>query len=443
MDASLVENNEKMQSDNLIAEHNMDELKTSQICSFSVIGFMLLFVGWAFFFELDVTSHSMGEVIAATHTKTVQHLEGGIIKKILIREGQRVAKSQPLIEFEPALSNSDLGVIENRIAVLKIKKLRITAQVNGEKSFPDPEKLHLNYTEQIAIAGQVLGSYSDRFASSIETQQFKIAQKEAELSELRVRKKHISHKLDLLKQQLQINKKLRADGLTNEYEYLDLLKEESTLAGTIAEIGASIPRIESGIAREKSTLVLFRKSEHEKLLVELEDTRKQLTEFQEQRRKLLDRQERLLVLSPIDGTVLHLNVITEGAVVSPGGTLLSLVPSDDPLLIEVQLPVGDIGLTKIGQKARLQLLSGTARGYLPINGTVVSISADRILDQQGNSFYKVTLKPDALTFKRGSRTIPLVPGVRIQASLFMEKRTVAAYLIEPFKSSTLGALSEP
>ncbi|MDO6563723.1 HlyD family type I secretion periplasmic adaptor subunit [Amphritea sp. 1_MG-2023] len=408
------------------------------------LSILLLVLGlWVSFFTLDMASRSVGEVIPATLTKPIQHLEGGIVHAILVSEGQRVEKGQPLVELKRVASEADLGVVEKRIRSLEIRLMRIRAQLAGEASLLVPKGYSSQDAQQVDNANQILTAAFDRYRSTQDRLLRLIEQREAELRELKSRELHLNQKLRLLREQVSINNALLKDGLVTKYEQLNLLQEERSLTGSVAEIRSTKQSAEASIRAAQSELESFRSTEVETLETEYSEAQMELEELKDQRLKLTDTQDRLIVMAPSDGTVLNLNVLGPGVVVKPGGTLMNLVPIDDPLVIETRLPVGDVGLVRVGHQVRMELMSGTARGFQPITGEVVSVSADRMVDNDGMPFYKVRVKPDSYEFIRGAQAFRLIPGVRVQVSILVGSRTVISYLFEPFMSISQNALIEP
>ncbi len=271
----------------------------------------------------------------------------------------------------------------------------------------------------------------------------KVLQRDAESVELRARRTHLANKLALLRDQIHISEKLLKEGLTNQYEHLNLLKEEQALASALAETEASLTRSAAAQSQERSALGAQRSGEREQQHKDLEETRRQIGEIEERLRKFSDSQRRLQVLAPIDGTVLTLHVVTEGGVLPPGGTLMSLVPDNDPLLIETQLPVGDIGFIRIGQKARIQLVSASSHGFKPIDGTVAHVSADRVAEPNREPYYRLRIRPNQLHFSRGRNQYQLVPGVRVSAAVLIGQQSVFDIVTAPLRSGMQSALTEP
>lgn len=424
-------------------DQSLDEIRQSRL-TIRITGMMLaVFLIWSALFKVDVASHSTGEVIAAGQTKLVQHLEGGIVRKILVREGQVVRQGDPLAELERAATEADMNELEAQMAGLQIIILRLESQLAGKSKLEVPADLARRYPEQVQNARELLASQKSRLSGSIDAQQYKIAQRDAELSELRARRAQTVSRLQLLRQQIEINKQLLKEGLANQYEHLNLLKEEQSLVGSLSELDASLRRVVAAQKQESASLQTLASGDREQLQKDLEDSRKRFAEFQERFRKYTDSQQRTLIRSPINGVVMTLNVVTEGGIVPPGGTLMSLVPGNDALLIEARLPVGDVGLIHAGQEARIQLMSATARGFQPMSGKVVSVSPDSVIQENQEPYYRVRIAPEKLDFRNGSSKYMLVPGVMVSVSILTGERSVLRYLADPLVNGMGMAISEP
>ncbi|WP_290703120.1 HlyD family type I secretion periplasmic adaptor subunit [Amphritea sp.] len=421
----------------------MNEVYRSRIMFRIIAGLIVSFVVWATFFKIDIASHSIGEVVVAGQTKLVQHLEGGIVRSILVNEGARVAVGDPLIEMESVGSDAELHEIQSAIGALEIKMIRLKAQIDNAERLVVPAALLAAYPEQASVAGKLFQAQKSRLQGGVESHEQRLIQKQSESKELLARKKYLKRKLGILRQQIAINDKLRADGIVNEYDNLNLLKEEQSVLGSLSELVASITRSQAAESEARIGLSTLSFADDEKMQAEMETARKQLNEFQSRIGKYQDNQQRTIVRSPIDGTVLTLHVVTQGGVVAPGGAILSLVPGDDALLIEARLPVGDVGLIKTGQVARIQLMSATARGFQAVNGRVVQISPDSIVERGEEPYYQVKISPDESYFKLEKSIYPLVPGVMVSVAVYTGNRSVLAYFLEPFTQGMSNAFSEP
>lgn len=408
-----------------------------------VVLLLLAFLVWSLLCTLDVASHSSGEVTPAGQTKLVQHLEGGIVRRILVREGEAVRAGQPLAEVERVAADADLRELEAQQGALQIRALRLQAQLGDAVDFSVPAELASRFLDQAETARALFLAQKSRIGSSHEAQVQKIAQRRAEEVELKARHAHISSKLKLLMEQIAISERLLADGLANRFEHLNLLKEEELARGTLKEIDASLNRTLAALRQETAGLEQQGAGDDEEIQKELAETRRLLSELTERLRKFTDTQQRLVVRAPIDGVVMTLHVVTEGGVIQPGGTLMTLVPADSPLLIEARLPVGDIGMVRVGQEARIQLVSSLARGFQPISGKVVEISPDSVLGEDKIPYFRVRLAPEQDAFAhRGSR-YPLLPGVPVSVAILTGERSVFSYLAGPLTDGLSLAFTEP
>jgi adhesin transport system membrane fusion protein len=404
-----------------------------------------VFALWAALFTLDIASHSAGEVVTSSQTQVVQHLEGGIVRTILVREGQSVRAGDALVELERTASDAELNELEAHIGGLQIRILRLHAQQEGRLSFDVPAELVARFPAQVQTARELFESQRMRLAGSLEVQGTKITQREAESQELLARREQLRSKLGLQREQIAISERLLKDGLTNQYEHLNLLKEEQVTLGVLNETEAGISRVSAGRRQETASLKTLAVGDREELQKDLEDARKQLSEFQERLLKYTDSQRRTVVRAPIDGTVMTMNVATEGGVIAPGGTLLTLVPAGTALLIEAKLPIGDVGLIRPGQSARVQLVSSSARGYKPMDATVIDISPDSVTerDQNEERYYRVRLQPAAPAFDGHARHYSLAPGVNVSVAILTGERSVLGYIFDPLVSGMSSALTEP
>ena len=406
-------------------------------------GLLTAFLLWSFFFTLDIASHSVGEVTTSGQTKLVQHLEGGIVRRILVREGQSVSAGEPLAEVERVAAESDMREIEAQLGALQIKEIRLDAQLRKMPDFVVPEALVRRFPGQVETARALFLAQKLRLDNSYEAQSQKIAQRNAEQGELVARRLHTTKKLQLLMQQIEISKKLLAEGLANRYEHLNLLKEEELARGTLNEIESSLRRVQAAQRQEGASLRSMDSGDDEVFQKDLADTRRQIAELQERMLKFSDTQERLVVRSPIDGVIMTLHVVTEGGVVQPGGTLMTLVPANEPLLVEAQLPVGDIGMVRVGQDVRIQLVSSVARGFQPISGKVSYISPDSVLDERKVPYYRVRIEPQSSAFMHRGTRYPLMPGVPVSVAILTGERSLFHYLAAPITDGMNVALTEP
>ena len=403
--------------------------------------FAMLFI-WSYFFQLDIASFASGEIVPAGEVKRIQHLEGGIIEEIFVKEGQQVLKDSPLIALMNTAPEANLREVQSRIDSLNIYILRLEAQLRGENTLSKTNAIASDSSEQFIEAELLLKTQMKNRFHKIKAQEEIITQKRVEIKELEMRQSNLKKRLLLLARQIEISEKLLADGIVNEYEHLDLLKEKNTIQGSLLEGEVMLPRLEAALREEETALETIGNLEQGKTLLELEQARKELSEMNQRLKKFVDSQARTMIRSPIDGIVKSIFFVTKGGVVPPGGTVLSIVPGEDELIVKGKLPVGEVGFVSRGQKARITLASAGARGFKPISGEVTYISPDSITEPDIPPYFQVRIKPDQLYFEGSFQKYSLRPGIEVSIAIHTGVQTVLEYLVAPLRNDMHNAFSE-
>ena len=408
-----------------VSEKNENDEKTTHLffglCSFLVISSLI----WSYYGKLDVVSAAMGEVIPSSQVKHVQHLEGGIVREILVREGDEVKKGQPMVSLEPVSSGSDVKELNVRMNSLQVEIARLAAEASGLKEPKFPIKIKREFPELIKEAKSFFKTRMIRIKNQL-------AGQNQTIDEISARIKNNRQQLTLLNEQIEISKELLKDQLSNRMQHLNLLKEASRLKGKIDEDIA-------GRKEALNKLETIRASFREKVQEDLEIKRRDLQEYTNRRRKYADSLKRTVLRSPVDGFVKSLFVATIGGVVAPGA---DVVPGGDQLIIEAKLPTQDIGYVHAGQVALVMLNSSDAGRFGSLTGNVLSISPDAIENSDGIPYYKIRISTNETYFQREKVKYRLVPGVQVTASIRTGQRSVLAYLTDPFLGTFITALRE-
>lgn len=404
--------------------------------------FVIGFLAWARIGTLDIVSLTQGEVIPSSHVKEVQHLEGGIVRKILVREGDEVRQGQALVELEPTSSDADVNEITARLYALRLEMIRWESERDNAPDLAIPPEMASLHPDQVVQARSLFHSRQDLLHSKITSQEELVIQREKDIEEIRARKRNAEGRLALLQEQVRISERLLKDDLTNRYNHLELLKEQNTLRGQIEEANAALGRAESGLKGARSELSSIRHGYAKEIGDGLENARRQFTELSARATKFQDSLERTVLRAPVAGVVSAVKVATEGGVIKPGGTVLDLVPKEDKLVVEARLPIQDIGYVRPGQKAVLRLATADAIRFGKLEGDVVHVSADTTLNDKGQPYYKVKVETSRGFFQHGAEQYHLYPGMYVSVQIHTGQRTVLEYLFSPFLTSLDVALTE-
>jgi membrane fusion protein, adhesin transport system len=400
------------------------------------------FWGWAYWGTLDVVSLTQGEVIPSSQVKQVQHLEGGIVRHILVKEGDTVKKGQPLVELASISSGADLGEIQARFITLRLDLARLEAESVGEVTIKFDKDLLEKSPQKVQRTVLYFKSRLKRHQEDMTGYEEQIIQQQQQVREIKTRIRNNKKRLKLVEEQVSISKKLLLRDITNRFSHLDLLKEANIISSAIEEDGMALLRSKAAMKGSRSALAKARFEFQEQAQEKLAEIRGQISELDARHDKFSDSLSRRMIISPVDGVIKTLMVFTEGGVLQPGGTVLEIVPGADRLVIEAKLPVQDIGYVQVDQEAKVSLTSSDASRFGKLDGVVVQISPDTLATEDGMPYYKVRIETRNALFKKGDLEYRLFPGMMVQAAIHTGSRTVLEYIFSPFISYMDPALTE-
>jgi membrane fusion protein, adhesin transport system len=406
------------------------------------VGACATFFLWAGLSRLDMVSMAMGEVVPQGKVKEVQHLEGGIIREILVREGEQVRSGQALINLESTGSGSSLEELGVRRNYLRVEIARLEAELEGR---PEPEfeaELLECCPDAVAQARNLFLARGGRLASEMAAQRDEIKQRTQDIQENLAAIRNFEHSLSLTREQVQLSQELLDEQLTTRIKHLGLLQDEAKLASALEESRIGLTRAQSALSQAREKLGVLEGGRAEEARAKLSDARRELDELNQRMRRVSDSLDRTVIRSPVDGVVKALRLTTDGGVVAPGMIVADIVPADAGLLVEAKLPVSEIGFVRQGQEARVKLASRDARRFGHLEGKVVHVSPDRFATPDGHTFYTVRIQTEKDRFESGPEVYSLYPGMALMAFIHTGKRTVLAYLLDPFIDSVGSALQE-
>ena len=364
---------------------------------------------WAWKSPLAIVSVAEGEVVPSTQVKTIQHLEGGIIDQILVKESDIVKKSDPLVILAATASEVDVDEAQVKIDAKIIESIRLEAEINNFDVPIFADDLMANRADLVNKSMELFLSRKNKLEGDIREIQASIAQHQTAI--------------DILIKQTEMSVKLLEEGIITEFAHLDLLKELNAAKGAL----------ESSTEEKENITKLFIENARNARQV----AQREISELNETIKALKDNLKRTVITAPVDGVVKNLFFVTIGGVVRPGEAILDIVPTKDSLIVEARLQESDIGFVKPGQSAVVKLSSSDAVNFGQIDGIVERISPDTEQDENDNRivFYNIFVELDQNYFESKEKTYYLVPGVKVTASIQIGERTLANYLLSPFIGS--------
>lgn len=409
-------------------------------------GLLAVLIAWAALAPLDVVSNAEGEVVPATRLKAVQHLEGGIIQEIMVEEGAFVRKGAPLIRLDPIRALAESDELRTRLAGLKVDAARLRAEVQGTDAVAIPPDLEAAVPDLCAQARAVFETRRKRFSHDVKTQEDLINQREDDVRELRQRVANSEKTLDIVSNEVEISANLLRSDLTSRMAHLEFLRQQQTLKAQIEGDRNAMPRAEAALREARERFGSIKEAFIEQARGELATAQQQIDELSQRAIKFANIQERTILRAPVDGIVKSLAVTTEGGVIQPGQTVAEIVPVEDRLIIEAELPIQDISYVHPGQTVRVTLVSPEAAAFGHLDGQVIRVGPDAtVVSGTGagaRPFYKVRIETGQNHFTVGSWDYRLYPGMQVLCSIRVGTRSVFEYLVSPWFRSLRFAFQE-
>lgn len=399
------------------------------------------FGAWAAVFSLDVVSVAGGQVIPSSRVQVVQHLEGGIVREIHVREGERVAPGHPLVSLEQIHTGTGVEELRSRITGLRVDIAVLEAQAANTTPVFDRDLLDL-HPELVGQAESLYRVSVARHQSDISGQTELIRQREHALAEISARVRNARENLKLVEEQVALSEELLKDNLTTQHRHLGYLREAGELRGRIEEDESALAAARSALNEARVRLERMRNVYQEDLESRLKEARQKKEEASQRLPRLADSLDRTVIRSPVEGIVKTLHVSTLGGVVLPGQTVADIVPSEDRLIIEAQLSIRDIGFVREGQQAAVRLAGSDSAIFGKISGNVIHVAPDTTTALDGRVFYLVRVETEQDHFSSGEARYHLFPGMAMMVYIHTGTRTVMQYLLEPFTARFAGALQE-
>lgn len=398
-------------------------------------GALVLFFLWSAIMPVDVIVRAEGRIIPAGKAQIVQHLEGGIVRTILVSEGQAVKSDQPLMELSDVRARSDLGQEHSRLDALRGKEARLEAESTGRTEIRLPADLkdaEVRKTETDAFVAR-----RSRLSEEAKVLRNQAEQKRGDLKETETRRNNQANELEVARRQAAVLEGLRAKGAASQLEVLDSQSRVQRLMSQLSESEASLPRVRASIAEIESRIQESGARFRADATAELAQVRADIEKVRHEINEGTDRLDRSVVKSPVAGYVNKLNVNTIGGVVRPGDTLLEITPTDNRIVLEGKVKPNDRATLRSGQPARVRVGAFDYATYGVLDGRVTEVSADTIVDERGERFYRVRV--DAPT---SGDLLPL-PGMTAQADVIVGRRTILSYVLSPVLRFRDSAFRDP
>ncbi|WP_112662632.1 HlyD family type I secretion periplasmic adaptor subunit [Microvirga flavescens] len=393
-----------------------------------------------------------GAFVATGQNKIVQHLEGGVIREILVREGDIVDPGEVLMMLDETTPRAELRRLALREARLLAIEARLRAEISEETEIAMPAELTAKQSVDSEIM-TIIKAQRATLDAHRKSQQSEILSIETGIDALNEQIKGSSTQLASVQQQisffeeeLEAKEQLLKGGLIRKSEVLALQRARANLQGEAGRITGVIGDSRERIARSEEQIVGVRNTAIKSAVEQLHETLGELADVRERILASTRVLERVKIASPVRGVVVKLRYHTPGGVVEAGKTVMEIVPLEENLLIEVKIRPQDIENVRTGQKAVIRLTAFKQRTTPMVAGEVIYVSADALPDEKSSQFsrsdvYVARVTPDAGEVARIPGFMP-TPGMPAEVYIKTTERTFIEYLLQPIKDSMSRAFRE-
>jgi len=393
---------------------------------------------WSAFAEIDEVTRGEGKVIPSRQVQIVQSQDGGLVREILVAEGDVVREGQLLVRLDSTRSTSSFRERLREFQALTVKEARLRALIE-KGPFVPPDELRNVVPRIVAQETSLYQSSKEELLlkQQIASQQF--LQRQEELNEMNAKAAQLKRGLELAQQKMALTRPMVASRAVSEREIIDLESEINRMDGDLKQAVAQIARVSSAILEAEQKVNEIEVVFANELGEELTQTLSRLNELEEINAGLEDRVQQTEVRSPVTGTIKQLYFNTIGGVVLPGREVIEVVPLDDSLLMEVRIQPKDIAYLVPGQQALVKFSAYDFVVYGGLDGVVERVGADTIMDEDGNPYYEVNVRTGEPSFGVDQ---PIIPGMTVEVDILTGKKTILAYLMKPVLRAKQYSLTE-
>ena len=391
----------------------------------ALIIFAILFLGWAVFLPIKSASIADGVVVLDFNRKTIQHLEGGIIDQILVKEGQIIKEGDVLLYLHDIKAKTEQQILKERLWTNQLQKERLKAEKEN--------KQNLNLTDFFSKIEELSPSDNDKL-QEIANNQLRLfkAKKDKKSGEIKVLEKKLKSaeiRLRLFEKELKLIKPLIDE------DNLSVLRE--------IELQKSIAEADEQAETARLQIANYKNENLSETLKEIKESDVEIVGLYNQLSASKDILERSAIVAPVAGKIMNIKYHTLGAVIPPSGEIMNIIPQHEELIIEAKIKPQDIDNVAIGMKSKIQLTAYKGKKVPKINGEVMNISADIITNEQTReSYFLARIKISKKDIEKLKDKIELYPGMSAQIFIITGSRSLISYMFTPISDSVYKAFRE-
>ena len=417
---------------------------TGRLVMWTILILIVVGLAWAFLGHINEVAVANGKVIPSGQTKTVQVKNKGIVKEILVQEGDMVEEGDTLVVLDPTTTSADYDSLKKRAAYYKLDIQRLTAELTGDPFTPeeDPDLEAHDLAAELAL----YQSRTSDFQTQHQSRQDIIDQRRARLQSTQTNYEKYAEGLRIAREKEKRLLMLREESAISEFQLLEQQKEtieyEKNAQAQLEEIAS----IQAEIAEAEQNLANVDASYRKDIMTSLVEAKKEYYSITESIKKADEDSRMATIVAPTSGKIYNLSIHTVGGIVTDAQPLMQIVPEDVSLEFEVYADNKDIGFIKMGQTAEVKVETFNFQKFGMIDADVIEISADAVNepnDLERNKKFKLILKPtNKDSVDVFGEQVPLAVGMNVSAEIKIKEKRIVDFFLDPFRRYTSEALRE-
>lgn len=405
------------------------------------------FGGWAATADLAVAVVAPGSVSVASFKKTVQHLEGGIVKEILVHDGDHVDAGQTLMVLDNTQARSQLEIARSQYLINRAAEVRLMAEQKGDDKLEFPKELldsdAPRVKEVLAVQRALFAARRDSLQGTVEALGEQANQMREQIDGLQKMIAVNQSRMASLEGEAKDYRALFKEGLGDNQRLRELERQVLQFKGEIAQHRSDIAKLKSQISENKVQQQVKQQEFQKDVGEQLRQAQANIADAEERMTALSDQVRRTTVTAPVAGTVVGMTIHTIGAVVKPGEPIMNIVPSGDDFVVEARIPSKDIDNIYPGQYAEIRFSAFNQRLTNVIEGEVTNVSADTFKDEAtGAEYYKARVKVTPKGKREMTENMQLLAGMPAEVMIRTGERTFASYVAKPITDMLARAMRE-
>lgn len=414
----------------------------------SIIVFLVIFGFWSWSAPLNSAAIAPGVLEAAGGgRRTVQHLEGGIVSRFLVVDGQRVRAGDPLVQLDTTQNDARDAAVRSSFYGLLAQDARLTAERQGLRSISYPAEL-LDVADRpeiraiIAASNAVFATRQRGLSEQTSILSQRLTQASAEMRSSGAQLSALSDQAKLLDDEEMGVSMLVEEGLERKSRLLALQRQKAVTEGQHGQLSNNLDRLKGTMGETNAQITFLRGQMAIDAATQQRDVQMQIAEAREKLKVSDDIRSRQQILAPVDGRVVNLRLITPGGVIGAGQPVLDIVPSNEKIVVTARLKADDIDVVHPGLTAEVKLTPFKARVMPGLQGVVREVSPDATFDEDSKQlYYKVTVEIGANEMKRFP-DVQLMSGMPAEVFINLGSSSLMQYLIQPMIESFERAFRE-